>query len=146
VDLPQAKTDEGSLNAESTHLCQPATEPDKNKVCRKGSPRSRNLLRLARFPQGRTEQCFEPDSASLSLAEQVDYDEYDKNKVYRRGRPYFYGTHNRNRTCNYPLGVVYIHPHLCNLNKNRLITFISQNLFCAYCTITSVSFASCTKF
>jgi len=49
--------------------------------------RNRNLLRLTSFPRGRTEQCFEPDSASHSFAEQVDSDEYNKNKVYRKGRP-----------------------------------------------------------
>ena len=31
--------------------------------------RNRNLLRLTSFPQGRTEQYFEPDSASHTLAE-----------------------------------------------------------------------------
>ena len=31
---------------------------------------------------------------------QVDSGEHDKKKVYRKGRPSFYGTRNRNRTCN----------------------------------------------
>ena len=45
------------------------------------------MLRLAKASDAEaTEQCYEPESASLTLAEQVDSDEYDKNKVYRKGR------------------------------------------------------------
>ena len=44
--------------------------------------RNRNLLRLTRSPQETAEQCYEPDSASLSLAEQVDSGEYKRKKSH----------------------------------------------------------------
>ena len=42
---------------------------------------NRNLLRLTSFPQGRTEQCFEPDFAP-KVAEQVDSDEYQRKESH----------------------------------------------------------------
>ena len=62
--------------------------------------------------------------------EQVDSGEYNKKKVYRKGRPSFYGTRNRNRTCNYPLGGgYYIHLTMqayikfCCRKSNRNLLF-----------------------
>ena len=62
---------------------------------------NRNLLRLTSFPQGRTEQCFGPDSASLVIAEQVDSDEYNKNKVWHKVRPYM-AHRNQPRSARFP--------------------------------------------
>ena len=42
---------------------------------------------------------FEPDSASLLLAEQVDSGEYKRKQSHKSGSAFF-GTRNRNRTCN----------------------------------------------
>ena len=70
-----------------------------------------SILRLAAASQAGValRRVCEPVFQGRAL-EQVDSDEYNKKKVYRKGRPSFYGTRNRNRTCNYPLGGgYYIH-------------------------------------